>query len=358
VPGGVATIRAVAERAEVSLGTVSNVLNRPEVVAEPTRQRVLAAISELGFVRNESARQLRVGPSPSIGLLVPDVANPFFTDLARGAEEVAAAAGYILGLYNSGEDVDREHRHLAHLTQQRVQGVLITPLDADSDRIADLGAYGIPAVLLYRGSGRRGQCSVTADDVAGGHLAAEHLVEQGHRRIAFVGPPTVRQVGDRLAGLRAGVVDGSVQVVDTAGLTVAAGQPAGERIARLPADSRPTGVFCANDLLALGVLQEIIAHGLRVPEDVALVGYDDITFAAAAVVPLSSVRQPGEQLGASAMQLLLEEISDRPGHRHRQIVFEPELVVRASSAGPARAKGGGSAAGVSPRRTRRADGTS
>ena len=333
-PGGVATIRAVAERAEVSLGTVSNVLNRPEVVAEPTRRRVLAAISELGFVRNESARQLRVGPTPWIGLLVPDVANPFFTDVARGAEEVAEASGYVLGLYNSGEDVDREHRHLAHLTQQRAQGVLITPLDSDSDRIADLGAYGIPAVLLYRGSGRRGQCSVTADDVAGGHLAAEHLVEQGHRRIAFVGPPTVRQVGDRLAGLRAGVADGSVQVVETDGLTVGAGRPAGERIARLPAGDRPTGVLCANDLIALGVLQEVIAHGLQVPQDVALVGYDDISFAAAAVVPLSSVRQPGEQLGATAMQLLLEEISDRAGHRHRQIVFEPELVVRASSAGP------------------------
>jgi LacI family transcriptional regulator len=177
--------------------------------------------------------------------------------------------------------------------------------------------------------------------VAGGHLAAEHLVEQGHRRIAFVGPPTVRQVGDRLAGLRAGVGDGSVQVVETAGLTVAAGRPAGERIARLQGAARPTGVFCANDLIALGVLQEVIAQGLRVPEDVALVGYDDIGFAAAAVVPLSSVRQPGEQLGATAMQLLLEEISDRPGHRHRQIVFEPELVVRASSGEPSRAKGRG-----------------
>jgi LacI family transcriptional regulator, galactose operon repressor len=328
-------MRAVAERAEVSVGTVSNVLNRPEVVAEPTRQRVLAAISELGFVRNESARQLRSGPSRSIGLLVPDVANPFFTDVARGAEEVAEANGYVLALYNSGEDADREHRHLAHLTQQRVQGVLITPLDSDSDRIADLGTYGIPAVLLYRGSGRRRQCSVTVDDVFGGHLAAGHLVAQGHRRIAFVGPPSVRQVGDRLAGLQSGVSDGSVEVFETAGLTVAAGRPAGERIGRLPVADRPTGIFCANDLLALGVLQEVIAHGLRVPEDVALVGYDDIGFAAAAVVPLSSVRQPGADLGATAMQLLLEEIGDRPTHRHRQVVFEPELVVRASSAGTA-----------------------
>jgi DNA-binding LacI/PurR family transcriptional regulator len=189
-------MRAVAERAEVSVGTVSNVLNRPEIVAEPTRQRVLMAISELGFVRNESARQLRAGPSRSIGLLVPDVSNPFFTDVARGAEKVAEAHGYVLGLYNSGEDAGREHRHLAHLMQQRVQGVLITPLDSDSDRIADLGTYGIPAVLLYRGSGRRRQCSVTVDDVVGGHLAAGHLMTQGHRRIGL------RRAADRPAGRR------------------------------------------------------------------------------------------------------------------------------------------------------------
>jgi DNA-binding LacI/PurR family transcriptional regulator len=330
---GAATMRAVAVRAEVSIATVSNVLNRPQVVAEATRQRVLAAISELGFVRNESARQLRSGPSRSIGLLVPDVANPFFTDVARGAEEVAEAHGYVLALFNSGEDADREHRHLSHLIHQHVQGVLITPLDSDSDRIADLDRYGIPAVLLYRGAGRRRQCSVTADDVAGGHIAAAHLVERGHRRIAFVGPPEVRQVGDRLAGLRSGAPDGSVQVVETAGLTVAAGGPAGHRLAQLPAAERPTGVLCANDLLALGVLREVMAQGLRVPEDIAIVGYDDIEFAAAAVVPLSSVRQPGEELGATALQLLLEEIGDRPRHRHRHVVFEPELVIRASTGG-------------------------
>jgi LacI family transcriptional regulator len=324
-------MKAVAERAEVSVGTVSNVLNRPQLVAAPTRDRVLAAISELGFVRNESARHLRTGPSPVLGLLVPDVANPFFADLARGAEEVAEANGYVLGLYNSGEDADREHRHLAHLTRQHVQGVLITPLDSDSDSIADLGAHGIPAVLLYRGTSRRRQCSVTVDDVFGGHLAAGHLVEQGHQRIGFVGPSSVRLVGDRLAGLRMGVPGGAVEVFETAGLTIEAGRAAGDRIGRLPAGDRPTGLLCANDLLALGVLQEVIAHGVRVPDELAIVGYDDIGFAAAAVVPLSSVRQPAEDLGATAMQLLLEEIGDRPGHQHRHVVFEPELVVRASS---------------------------
>jgi DNA-binding LacI/PurR family transcriptional regulator len=310
------SVKEVAKRAGVSLGTVSNVLNRPEVVAEPTRRRVLAAISELGFVRNESARQLRAGRSRSIGLVVLDVANPFFTDVARGAESVAEASGFVVMLSNSGEDVAREHRHLDHLEEQRVQGVLITPVESDSSRLDKLIARGIPAVLVDRGSGRPNRCSVAVDDVLGGRLAGAHLVEQGHRRTAAVA-----------AG------DGELRLVRTATLTVAEGRSAGARIARLPEADRPTAVFCANDLLALGVLQEMVGYGLQVPEDVAIVGYDDIEFAAAAAVPLSSVRQPREELGRTAMELLLEEIEDSGSsrHRHRQVVFEPELVARRSS---------------------------
>jgi LacI family transcriptional regulator len=329
-----ASIREVAKRAGVSLGTVSNVLNRPEVVGEPTRQRVLDAISELGFVRNESARQLRAGRSRSIGLVVLDVANPFFTDVARGAEQVAEANGFVVSLYNSGEDSSRERRHLEHLTEQRVQGVLITPVRSDGGPLRDLAARGIPSVLVDRGAGRRRQCSVAVNDVLGGQLVGRHLAGQGHRRIAFVGGPmSIQQVADRLEGLRSVAPADGVTVVKTTSLTVAAGRLAGERIARLPAADRPSGLFCANDLLALGVLQEVVGHGLQVPEDVAIVGYDDIEFAAAAVVPLSSVRQPREELGRTAMELLLAEINadERQAHEHRQVMFEPDLVVRASS---------------------------
>jgi LacI family transcriptional regulator len=191
-------------------------------------------------------------------------------------------------------------------------------------------------VLVDRVSARS-QCSVSVDDVAGGEMAVRHLIAEGHRRLAFVGgPQTINQVADRLAGARAACVAGGlapdrITVVESPALTVAHGRAAGERIAALPARTRPTAVFCANDLLALGLLQEMTRLHLDVPGDLAIVGYDDIDFAAAAAVPLTSVRQPSAQLGQAAAELLIEEVAAPDTHRHRQVVFEPELVVRAST---------------------------
>jgi LacI family transcriptional regulator len=331
-----AGIKDVAAEAGVSVGTVSNVLNRPDIVAPATRERVLAAIRLLGFVRNESARQLRAGRSRSIGLVVLDVANPFFTDVAHGAEAVADAHDTMVMLCNSGEDPQRELRHLEMLEQLRVLGVLIIPVDARNPRIEAMIGRGMPVVLVDARSSRRNRCSVGVDDVLGGRLAATHLLDQGHSRVAFVGGPDGnQQVRDRHAGTARAVEEASsttqLTVVETSSLTVAAGKEAGEQLAATPAGRRPTGVFCANDLLALGVLQELRRQGLRVPEDVALVGYDDIAYAAAAQVPLTTVRQPREQLGRRAAELMFDEVALGPAHKHRQVVFEPELVVRDSS---------------------------
>jgi LacI family transcriptional regulator len=189
-------------------------------------------------------------------------------------------------------------------------------------------------VLVDRGSGRR-QCSVSVDDEVGGTIAAEHLLTLGHRRIAFVGGPvSLRQVSERLAGARSaieGVGGARLRVVETAAMSVACGREAGAALAGIAARNRPTAVFCANDLLALGVLQEMTRNRLRVPDDVAIVGYDDIEFAAAAAVPLTSVRQPRAQLGRSAAELLIDEVQNADSHQHRQLVFEPELVVREST---------------------------
>lgn len=329
------SIKEVARRADVSVGTVSNVLNRPDVVSVATRERVLDAIRELGFVRNESARQLRAGRSRTVGVVVLDVANPFFTDVARGAEAVADETDSVVMLCNSGEDSERECRHLDLLEQQRVQGILITPVDTSSPRLEQLIERGTPVVLVDRGSGRRNRCSVAVDDVLGGRLATAHLLEQGHRCIAFVGGPlSIQQVKDRHDGSAAAVAerdDAQLVVVETPSLTVGSGRAGGARLRDMPKTRRPTAIFCANDLLALGVLQEMVHRDLRVPEDVAIVGYDDIEYAAAAAVPLSSVRQPRELLGRTAAELLFEEVNERERHRHRQVVFEPELVVRQSS---------------------------
>lgn len=331
------SIKEVAQHAGVSVGTVSNVLNRPDVVAPATRQRVMDAINELGFVRNEAARHLRAGRSRTVGLIVLDVANPYFTDVARGVEEVAYDHDTMVVLCNSGESPDREQRHLAQLEEQRVLGILIAPVENENPHLDELAARGTPVVLVDRGAGLQ-QCSVAVDDVLGGRIAGAHLVEQGHRHIAFVGGPfSIKQVEDRHSGLASAAAAGGgsagaeLTVVSVPSLSVAEGRHAGEKLAALPPDERPTAAFCANDLLAIGLLQEMTRQGIRVPDDIAIVGYDDIAFAAAAAVPLSSVRQPREQLGRAAMDLLLDEAEHKSTHTHRQVVFQPDLVIRESS---------------------------
>jgi len=332
-----ASMKDVARRAQVSLGTVSNVLNRPDLVSPATRERVLTAIADLGFVRNESARQLRAGRSRTIGLVVLDVSNPFFTDVAHGAEMCAAENGSVIMLCNSGQKVEQEARYLDLLEEQRVRGVLITPVGTDNSRLDLLVQRGTPVVLVDRGAEHPNWCSVAVDDVLGGLTAVSHLIERGHRRIAFTGGPlSLRQVQDRYLGAVKAFADAGrdpadLTVYETSWLTLSAGRRAGEQIVDLADADRPTAVFCANDLLALGVLQAVAGHGLRVPRDIAIVGYDDIDYAAAAAVPLSSVRQPRELIGRTATELLLDEMREGTSHQHRRVIFKPELAIRASS---------------------------
>jgi LacI family transcriptional regulator len=332
---GTRSIKEVAQLARVSVGTVSNVLNRPEIVSPPTRERVFKAIRELGFVRNEVARHLRVGRSRTVGLVVLNVSNPFFADVAQGAETLADGHDTMVVLCNSAADPLRERRHLDQLEQQRVLGILITPVDAASPRLAELTARGTPVVLVDSAA-TGAQCSVAVDDRLGGRLAGTHLIERGHRRIAFVGgPPSIKQVADRQAGIMSAIEDAGdgveLLVHSMSTLSVATGREVGERLAAMPPDERPTAAFCGNDVMALGFLQAMAACGLSVPGDMAIVGYDDIDFAAAAAVPLSSVRQPRELLGRTAVELLLEEVTAPEQHRHRQVIFQPDLVIRQSS---------------------------
>jgi LacI family transcriptional regulator len=330
------SIREVAAVAGVSVATVSNVLNRPEIVAQQTRNRVNTAIRELGFVRNESARHLRAGRSRTIGLVVLDVANPFFTDVARGVEDEASKVGLAVILCNSDEQESKERRYLELLEEHRVQGVLITPVGAATN-LTKLQRGGTPVVLVDSKAPSHGQCSVTVDDVLGGDLALTHLIENGHEQIAYIsGPAAIRQVADRREGAlrafrRVGRSEESLQLIEASALNVASGMWAGAAIADMPAAARPTAVFCANDLMALGVLQEMTRNHIRVPDDLSIVGYDDIEFAEAAAVPLTSVRQPPRQLGRTAARLLLEEAADAEGHRHSEVIFQPELVVRRST---------------------------
>ncbi|MEU5001856.1 LacI family DNA-binding transcriptional regulator [Streptomyces sp. NPDC021622] len=342
-------IKDVANHAGVSVGTVSNVINRPDMVSEETRHRVQSVIDRLGFVRSESAPQLRAGQSRIMALLVLDMGNPFFVDVARGAERAARDAGLRVMMCNSGQSPSEEAEYLALFAEQRVRGVLLTPADATGRNIEAFRRHAIPFVLVDRVADGATECSVSVDDVQGGALAVRHLLDTGHRSVAYVsGPVGLNQVKDRREGAlqalaEAGLPASALRELPTERLDVSAGRDAGARLLGLA--ERPTSVFCANDLLALfcandllalGVLQAMYAAGVRVPEDIAIVGYDDIEFAAAAVVPLTSVRRPAVTMGTMAAELLLEETeSEAPQrHEHRRVVLQPELVVRRSSLVP------------------------
>jgi LacI family transcriptional regulator len=326
----------VARLAGVSVGTVSNVMNHPEKVSDAVVQRVQSAIDSLGFIRNDAARQLRAGRSKTIGLVVLDVRNPFFTDLARGAEDKAAEAGLTVTLGNSDENSDREATYLDLFEEQRVHGVLISPFGDIAERLGRLKARGIPAVLVDRSSGDASFSSVSVDDIVGGRLAVDHLIDIGRSRIAFIGGPFgIRQVVDRLEGARKSVdahPGVSLETITTEALSVIEGRAAGEEILRREPADRPDAIFAANDLVATGVLQALMMQGIqaRVPGEIALIGYDDIDFASAAVVPLSSIRQPSALIGQAAVEILLDE-AENPGTPPKQIVFQPELIVREST---------------------------
>lgn len=326
------SLRDVAKAAKVSVGTVSNVLNRSEVVAPKTLARVQATIKELGFVPNGFARNLRSGQSRTLGLIVPDVSNPFFTEVARGVEDAASKRDYAVFLCNSDESATKEERYVNVLIQQQVRGVLITPADMKSDRLDVMRDRGIAVALLDREIKGRKQCSVSVDDVHGGQIAIEYLAGLGHKNIAWVcGPESIPQVADRGAGVaKAAKVAGSkIETIRVSLMNAVNGEEAARKILEL--EVLPTAVFCANDLLALGVMRALLASKVRIPEQVSVLGYDNIEFAPSAAVPLSSIAQPSYQMGVTAADLLLNECEDGGSHEHQQIRFQPQLVERAST---------------------------
>jgi len=328
-----ASISDVARLAQVSVGTVSNVLNRPDRVSPTTRERVLAAIDDLAFVPNGSARQLRAGTITTAGAIVLDVSNPFFTDVARGIEDRLEEADYTLMLASSDENPEREARYLRLFEEHGVQGVMVVPSTPDLEHLEALRARGLRVVLLDRPSPVDTLSSVAVDDRAGAAAAARHLVELGHERIAFLnGPHTIRQCADRSAGLAEALVElgldpGEALVeITIATLNADGGQAGTEQVLDLA--ERPTATMCVNDLTALGALRTLRAAGVPVPSGMAVVGYDDVAFAGELATPLTSVRQPTHQLGHRAADLLLD-----PDDAVEQVTFQPELVIRESTTG-------------------------
>lgn len=328
-------MKDVATRAGVSLGTVSNVLNRPDVVAPATRTRVESAIRELEFVPNAAARAMRARRSRVIGLIVPDISNPFFTAVARGVEDACLEAGFALILCNSDEQAGREDRYLEVLDSQRVGGILITPVRTSLKPLSRFLDRGVAVTLLDNNTATTEACSASVDDELGGRLAAEHLRALGHTTIGWLaGPADIPQVSDREAGLTAAAGAATIVRISASQMTTIAADEAMERA--LVEGFNGTALVCANDLLAFGAIRALTRAGYRIPDDVSIVGYDDIDFAASAAVPLTSIRQPKYELGFAAARMVIAEVDDPGSHAHQRVTFQPQLVVRESTA-PARA---------------------
>lgn len=323
-------ISDVAERAGVSVGTVSNFFNRPEVLTTATADRVRQAVTELGYVRNFAARELRKGRARSIGLLVLDIGNPFFTDFVAGVEQVANDAGLAVILGNTKENVEKEASYLELFQEQRVAGVILSPTGDVADHLVALQRKQIPCVLLDDSPNLTGVCSVSVDDAVGGMLAIDHLVQTGRRHILLLdGPSRIHQTRARRQGAvdaarRAGV---DLIVREANAFASSAAHDAVDAILR----SRTAdfdAIFAANDIMAFGAMKALQEHGRTVPGDVSVIGYDDISYAAALSPALSSISQPSQLMGAKATELLLEEVKAPDEHEHRRATFKPELRAR------------------------------
>ena len=313
----------VARLAGTSPAVVSYVLNDgPRNVSPATREKVLRAVAELGYRPNGVARALRGGRSRTIGLIVPDNSNPFFAALARAVEDAAFARGYAVLLGNSTESAEREQRYLATFLERQVEAIMLISVDGEPE-LSPAQRVGTPVILLDRQVSGGGS-TVVVDNEGGAYEATRHLLDHGHRAVACVsGPVALPGAVERLRGWRTALGEvGAVEVLRSAPYSRTGGYRAGREL--LSATPRPTAVFVASEPQAIGVLRAAAELGVAVPDELALVTFDGTEDGEFTNPPLSTVRQPVEQLAARAMDVLLDDA----GRRHHVVPFE--LVLRRS----------------------------
>jgi LacI family transcriptional regulator len=323
----VTTIHDVARAAEVSTATVSRVLNGTGSVSPDLDARVRAAVARLGYRRNAAARTLRRQVSAVWSVVVPDIENPFFTSAVRGIAEVAEGNGFSTVLCNTDEDTGREASFVQIAVDERVAGVIVSPASEEATDLGPLVAAGIPVVLIDRKVRRFDVDAVTVDNKLGAALAAGWLASQGVRAPACVtGPRSASTARDRLAGFRHALRGAGLplppSMVRHADFRGEGGKRAVESL--LAGDRRPDGLFVANNLMTMGALEALDAAGVRLPDDLHLVGFDEVPWASLLRRQLTVVAQPGRELGTHAARLLLDRIGGvTTGVRH--MVLRPEL---------------------------------
>jgi len=327
-------MRDVAERAQVSVTTVSHVVNETRPVSDRLRERVLAAIEELDYQPNVLARSLRRGKTHTIGMIVPDSANPFFAEVARGIEDTSFEHSHSLILCNSDGDLGKELLYTDVLAEKQVDGILFVAAGVSTEHIKALQARCIPVVVVDRDIPDVAVDSVLTDNARGGWLATRHLLELGHRRVGCIaGPSDLTPSADRVTGYSQALTECGVPVDE---VLVAKGDfqyESGYQAARqlLAMDDPPTAIFACNDLMAVGVIAAAVEMGFQVPADLSVVGFDDVRLASFANPPLTTIVQPKYDMGVIAAKMLLERMRDLDIPPRRK-TFDTRLLVRRSTA--------------------------
>ena len=324
-------VRDVAKQAQVSIGTVSNVLNRPGQVSEETRLRVRNAIDMLGFVPNAQMRNAARDPK-IVGLILPLSDNPFYTELAQGIEDSVAKGGLRVLTGYSREDEAIELHLLSSMVEAGFRGVIITPVGPRNQVFEKYIEQNIRVGYISQTDEQPEQCSVSIDQVRGGYIGLEYLYNLGHRDILWIsGPPHHHQSNQRFVGISMAAQELGVelQVMNSPSLDFISGEQLAPAILALP--KLPDAIFAGNDALALGVINYLLKEGIRVPDQISVLGFDNVAYAESALVPLSTVSQTPYQLGYTMGEQMLSELTADETHLHQHVVFQPQIVERSST---------------------------
>jgi len=329
------TIKDIARLANVSVTTVSRVINnKPEGVSEETRQKILKLVKELGYQPNAIARGLVTKKTKTIGLIIPDISNPFFPDIARGVEDSAHIYGYNVFLCNTDDNLEKESEYIKALKEKYVDGIIFTSSSIPKhEHIIELVESGIPVVIMDRRVDSENIYGVFLDNYEGGYIATKHLIDLGHRKIGCItGPLHTKSARERLEGYKKALLDSGIEIdeklIFEGDYKIKGGITGAERLLKDNKDI--SAIFACNDLMAYGAYKTIRSFGYKIPEDISVVGFDDIQLSQILEPQLTTVRQPAYDMGLTAARMLIKLIEDKK-LKKKIINFKPQLIIRQST---------------------------
>jgi len=328
------TIKDIAKAANVSINTVSRALNNKGDVNKETQGRIERIAREMNYVPNQLARSLHQKQTGTIGVVVTDNSNPFYARMIKGIEDFACSCGYSIILCNSDEDAGKEAAAMRILKEKQVDGILITPTHTGDEFVRALCGYHKPFVLMNRSTDEADVDYVKTDNVLGARTAVRRLIQLGRRRLWYLGgPQRISSAVERLKGCEEAVREAdlppqTLRVIETS-LHMEDGYAC--TAATMKENGTPDGLFAYSDILAIGAMKALRENGLRIPADVAVIGYDDIEISQYLEISLTTVRQQRYELGRKSAEVLIDKLRDKEHHRTAHIVYTPELVIRDSA---------------------------